>query len=111
MKKIVLGFLFFLVIHNLDAKIVFCLKCDTTFIKSYYSGSSVKVPESKIWVIDKVFISGGDGYNFKVSNSNFKPSYKAGETISFPYYIAEMELITDKNMISYLVYFTEKDKQ
>lgn len=81
---------------------------DSSFVKSYYGGSSVKVPEHKIWTIDKAFITGGDGYNIKIATGNFKISYTAGETINFPYYIAEMELITDKSMMSYIVYITEK---
>ena len=81
---------------------------DSTFVKSYYGGSSVKVPEHKTWTIDKAFITGSDGYNIKITAGNFKSSYNAGETINFPYYIAEMELITDKSMMSYIVYITEK---
>jgi len=110
-KKILLGLFFFLVIHKLEAKFFLCYIRDTSFVKSYFSSSAVKVPENKVWFINKVFISGGDGYNLKISNSNFKSSYKAGEIITFPYYIAEMELITDKNMISYLIYLTEKDTE
>ncbi len=81
---------------------------DSTFVKSYYGGSSLKVPEHKTWTIEKAFISGGDGYNIKIAAGNFKLSYTGGEIINFPYYIAEMELISDKRMMSYLVYITEK---
>jgi hypothetical protein len=81
---------------------------DSSFVKSYYGGSSLKVPENKTWTIEKAFISGGDGYNIKIAAGNFKLSYTGGETINFPYYIAEMELISDKSMMSYIVYITEK---
>ena len=81
---------------------------DSSFVKSYYGGSSLKVPENKIWTIAKAFISSGDGYNIKIAAGNFKLSYTGGETINFPYYIAEMELISDKSTVSFVVYINEK---
>ena len=101
MKKASFLFFFFFISVLASAQ-------DSSFVKSYFGGSSLKVPENKTWTIEKAFISGGDGYNIKIAAGNFKLSYTGGETINFPYYIAEMELISDKSMMSYIVYITEK---
>jgi hypothetical protein len=84
-----------------------CFAQDSTFVKSFTAGSSVKVPMGKTWCIEKAFISNGDGYQIKIAPSNFKACYQADERINLPYYIAEMELLTDRSMLYYLVTFKE----
>jgi hypothetical protein len=89
---------------------VSCLSCfsqDSTFVKSFTAGSSVKVPMGKTWSIEKAFISNGDGYQIKIAKTNFKEQYKSAEQIVIPYYIAEMELLTDRSMLFYLVTIKE----
>ncbi len=83
---------------------------DTTFVKSFYGGSTAKVPPNKVWKIEKAYISANDGYNILISQKNFKESYNAEEAISFPYYIAEMELLSKKESVAYLVYIRESSK-
>jgi hypothetical protein len=92
---------------------VSCLSCfsqDSTFVKSFTAGSSVKVPIGKTWCIEKAFISNGDGYQIKIAPSNFKACYQTDERINFPYYIAEMELLTDRSMLFYLVTIKESNE-
>ena len=84
-----------------------CFAQDTTFVKSFTAGSSVKVPTGKTWCIEKAYISNGDGYQIKIAPSNFKACYQADERINFPYYIAEMELLTNHSMLFYLVTIKE----
>ncbi len=76
---------------------------DSTFVKYFYGGSVVNVPDSCSWKIEKAYISNGDGYNIQISLKNFKETYLPKEQISFPYYIAEMELLTDRSSVSYIV--------
>ena len=80
---------------------------DTTFVKVYYAGSTVKVPEGKSWIVEKAFIGSGDGYNIRIADSNFKSPYKEGEALSIPYYIAEMELLSDRSNVSYTLTIKE----
>ena len=82
---------------------------DTSFVKSFYGGSKITIPASKNWIIEKAFISGGDGYNIQINQSNFQKEYKAEETIIIPYYIPEMELLSNKNMVSYFLTIHQKD--
>jgi hypothetical protein len=84
---------------------------DTTFVKSYYGGSTTKVPEHKTWVIKNAFITSGDGYNIKIALTNFEEKYTAGQVINFPYYIAEMELLSERSMVSYLVTIIENKEE
>ena len=84
---------------------------DTTFVKSFYGGSTTKVPENKTWVIKNAFITAGDGYNIKIALTNFEEKYTAGQVINFPYYIAEMELLSERSMVSYLVTILEKKEE
>ncbi len=81
---------------------------NTTIVKRAYAGSYLCVPNGYVWEIEKAFINGGD-YNFKVNNSNFKNIYKSGDTIRFPYYISEMELLSEKSMVQYELYFKVKN--
>lgn len=101
MKKIVFV-LFFLHFNSIFAQ-------DTTFIKVCYNGSTAKIPEGKIWCIEKAFITSGDGFNISISKTIFKERYFEGELISFPFYISEMELLSDRNMVSYIVTIHEGD--
>ena len=82
---------------------------DTLFVKSFYGGSKITIPASKHWIIEKAFISGGDGYNIQINQSHFQKEYKAEETIIIPYYIPEMELLNNKNMVSYFLTIHQKD--
>lgn len=72
---------------------------DSTFVKTVFAGSKLEVPKGKTWFIEKAFINAGDGYNIKINNANFKPQYTQKEPLLVPSYIAEMELISDKNTI------------
>ena len=81
---------------------------DTTFVKSFYGGSKIFIPTNKNWVIEKAFVSSGDGYNIQINLSHFKSEYKSEETLLIPYYISEMELLSDKNMVSYFLTIKEK---
>ena len=82
---------------------------DTSYVKVYYAGSYAQVPEGKIWQVEKVFVSNGDGYNILVSNDNFKGEYNGGTKIQIPYYISEMELLSSGSMMSYTVYINQKN--
>lgn len=84
---------------------------DTTFVKSYYGGSTVKVPENKIWFIEKAYITAGDGYNILIAKKNFLERYTENEVITFPYYIAEMELLSNRSMVSYFVTILERNEE
>lgn len=76
---------------------------DSTFVRYFYGGSVVKVPDSMTWKIEKAYISSGDGYNIQISLKTFKEEYLPNEQIFFPYYIADMELLTDRSSVSYIV--------
>jgi hypothetical protein len=80
---------------------------DSTFVKSFYGGSTTKVPEDKTWVIKNAFITAGDGYNIKIALTNFEEKYAAGQIVNFPYYIAEMELLSDRSNVSYILIIRE----
>jgi hypothetical protein len=80
---------------------------DSTFVKSFYGGSTTKVPEDKTWVIKNAFITAGDGYNIKIALTNFEEKYAAGQIVNFPYYIAEMELLSDRSNVSYILTIRE----
>ena len=84
---------------------------DTTFVKAFYGGSTSAVPEHKTWVIKNAFITAGDGYNIKIALTNFEEKYTAGQVINFPYYIAEMELLSERSMVSYLVTILEMKEE
>ena len=81
---------------------------DSTFYKSTYAGSHMIVPENENWQLDRVFVNGGDAYSIQVANTNFNETYHSGDTIRAPYYIAEMELLSNKEMVQYQFYFRKK---
>ena len=85
----------------------FGLTQDSTFVKVFYAGSSIKVPSERSWKITKAYITSGDGYNIQIGLSNFKSHFESEESVFFPYYIAEMELLTDKSSVSYWVTIVE----
>ena len=78
--------------------IAFCfnLTAQQSFSKTIFQGAYVVVPNNELWEINEVYVSGGGAYNFKVSNSNFKPYYKSGDTLRAPFYLPEMNFL-DKN--------------
>lgn len=92
--------------------ILFLSRCafgqDSTFFKSAYAGSHIIIPQNEHWQLDRVFINGGDAYSIQVANTNFKEVYFSGDTITVPYYIAEMELLSNREMIQYQFYFRKK---
>ncbi len=104
MKHLLFSLMFFLLVLNLKA-----MDSDSSFVKSFYGGSSFIIPEGKSWKINKAFISANDGYNIQINLNNFKNEYKSGEKLSIPYYIAEMELLSKKEMMVYLLYVKEED--
>jgi len=81
---------------------------DSTFYKSGYAGGHIIVPQNEHWQLVRVFINGGDAYSIQVANSNFKEVYFSGDTITAPYYIAEMELLSNREMVQYQFYFKQK---
>lgn len=86
------------------SQISFCQ--DSTLYKSAYAGGYLVVPENETWELDRVFVNGGDAYSIQVSNSNFKQTaLHFGDTITTPYYIAEMELLDNRDMVQYQFYF------
>jgi hypothetical protein len=88
--------------------VVFAASAQETLYKSAYSGGYLVVPKSESWKIDRVFINDGAAYSIQVANSNFKKQYHSGDTIRAPYYIAEMELLSNKEMVQYQFYFKQK---
>lgn len=92
--------------------ILFLSRCalgqDSTFYKSAYAGSHMIVPQNEKWKLDRVFVNGGDAYSIQVANTNFNETYHSGDTIRAPYYIAEMELLSNKEMVQYQFYFKQK---
>lgn len=81
---------------------------DSTFYKSTYAGSQLIVPANENWQLDRVFVNGGDAYSIQVANSHFNETYLAGDTIRVPFYIAEMELLSNQEMVQYQFYFKQK---
>ena len=81
---------------------------DPTIYKSTYAGSHMIVPENENWQLDRVFVNNSDAYSIQIANANFNETYHAGDTIRAPYYIAEMELLSNKDMVQYQFYFKKK---
>jgi len=81
---------------------------DTSFVKSFFGGSSFTIPAGKRWTIEKAYISSNDGYNILINKNTFSGPFKSGEKLSIPYYIPEMELLSKKDMVSYLLYIKEE---
>lgn len=102
--KIIFSFLFLVLIFHGYTQ-------HSTFVKSFFGGSTSKVPMNKNWIIKNVSISSGDGYNIKIALTNFEEKYTAGQIITFPYYIAEMELLSDRSLVSYFVTIFEENEE
>ena len=81
---------------------------DSTLYKSGYAGGYLIVPGPSSWKIDRVFVSDGSAYSIIISNENFDASYQSGDTIKLPYYTAEMELLSNKEMVQYQLYIKQK---
>ena len=77
---------------------------DSTFVKMAYGGSYITVPQGESWGIERVFITGNDGFSIQVSNDNFAADYAALDTIQVPLYIAEMEMLSPGDMLQFKFY-------
>tara|TARA_B100000497_G_C7455638_1_gene282029 strand:+ start:270 stop:596 length:327 start_codon:yes stop_codon:yes gene_type:complete len=77
---------------------------DSTFVKMAYGGSYIAVPQGESWGIERVFITGNDGFSIQVSNDNFAAEYSALDTIQVPHYIAEMEMLSPGDMLQFKFY-------
>lgn len=84
---------------------------DSTFVKTVYAGSSLEVPNGKIWMVESAFINSGDGYNIKVSTYNFKEAYTQNKRIIAPMFVTEMELLSNKNAIWFQLYIKQTNKK
>ena len=80
---------------------------DSTFVKMAYGGSFITVPQGESWSIERVFITGNDGYSIQVSNDNFDAKYSALDTIRVPHYIAEMEMLSARDMLQFKFYIKQ----
>jgi hypothetical protein len=72
-----------------------------------YGGSYITVPQGESWGIERVFITGNDGYSIQVSNDNFDAKYSALDTIRVPHYIAEMEMLSPGDMLQFKFYIKQ----
>ena len=77
---------------------------DSSFVKMAYGGSYITVPQGESWGIERVFITGNDGFSIQVSNTNFQASYSSSDTIRVPHYIAEMEMLSAGDMLQFKFY-------
>ena len=82
---------------------------DTTFVRSFYQGTTVHVPNGKKWKIEQAYISANDGYNIKISQHSFKEFYARNEILVIPYYCAEMELLDKRSSVYFLITIKESD--
>ena len=98
----------------LSTFIALCLKTilfaqqDSVTVKTLNCGSRLIVPAHQTWKIKQVLVSDNSGFSFKVNPANFKQVYNSGDTIKYPFYIAEMEFLSNKNMAYLQVYYIEK---
>jgi hypothetical protein len=80
-----------------------------TDIKKYaVAGSYISVPVDKRWEINRSFINDGM-YNVIINKSNFRQFYQSNDTIRFPYYIAEMEMLSKPSSCNFILEITETD--
>lgn len=86
----------------------FLLTNDSIFSKYIYAGASTIVPKQETWYLMDAYIADGDLYNIQISATNFKSYYNAGDTIRPPYYISDMELLSDKSIVKYVLRFYKK---
>jgi hypothetical protein len=81
------------------------LPLDSLFSKTIYAGGSIIVPAQETWQLKDAFLADGELYNIQISKQHFCTSYTAGDTIRPPFYIPEMELLSDKSMSKYFLRF------
>jgi hypothetical protein len=81
------------------------LLSDSVFSKTLYAGSYTVVPAAQTWQLKDAFLADGDLYNIQISKQYFKTEYHAGDTLRPPFYISEMELLSDKSMYKYILRF------
>lgn len=76
---------------------------DTSLIvKTVYFSSPLIVPANKVWKIHRVFVSNNTfnvGCCFNLKNK----VYYSGDTIRFPYYIPEMDLLEQDHSKLHLI--------
>jgi hypothetical protein len=84
------------------------LEQNSIVCKSAYAGGYIVFSENATWHLEKVFINSGDAFSIQVSNTNFKATYHSGDTLHVPFYIADMELLTTRDMVQYTFYFQKK---
>ena len=83
-------------------------KSQTDIKKCAVAGSYISVPADKKWEINRSFINDGM-YNVLINKSNFLKFYQSNDTIRFPYYIAEMEMLTKTSSCYFILEITETD--
>lgn len=83
---------------------------DSTFVKTVLAGSKITVPEDKIWVVNKVYVNNGEGYNILVNIEEFTEKYKHQTPIQVPSYIPEMELLDTKSTIWFQLHLKQIKK-
>ena len=81
------------------------LPLDSLFSMTFYAGGSIIVPAQETWQLKDAFLADGELYNIQISKQHFRTSYTAGDTIRPPFYIPEMELLSDKSMSKYFLRF------
>jgi hypothetical protein len=81
---------------------------DSLLIQRVYAGNSIIIPNGVEWNLNSCFISDGSAYNITIRKENFKQKYKGTDTLRAPIYIPEIELLSDKNMFQYILYFKVK---
>jgi len=78
---------------------------DSTILQHVYAGSRIIIPKGAVWYLNRCFISDGSSYNIAIRKQNFKQVYRGNDTLLAPQYIPEMELLTDKSMVQFNIYF------
>ena len=90
---------------------MFTFSQDTTFLKIAYAGNVLKVPEGKTWNIDRVFISEGGQYAIQARTNHFLSLYNSNEAIKIPFYIPEMELLSNKDLVQFQIYISQTNSK
>lgn len=85
----------------------FKVTAQVNFSKTIFQGAYVVVPNNELWELNEVYVSGGGAYNFKVSNSNFKPHYNSGDTLRAPFYLPEMNFLENPSSAQFIFKFTK----
>ncbi|GAB4448720.1 MAG: hypothetical protein OHK0036_04560 [Bacteroidia bacterium] len=78
-------------------------------VKNVYFSSPLIVPANKIWKIHRVFVS-NNTFNVGCCSYLKNNAYHSGDTIRFPYYIPEMDLLEqDHSKLHIVVEIKETD--